>query len=121
MKTPFYPHSVVGDIIRRIYECGIFGEKDYSYLACSPDAVALLDISRIPGDNTARFFHHVEVDRKNLAVASLEIKSAIAENIVCQVLPQYRSEILYCLFGDETFKTFIPYEHSGHISQLWHF
>jgi hypothetical protein len=80
-----------------LFECGMFAIKSVPWIACSPDAIPLVQV----GDESA--------------IASVEFTSAIACTSRDRILSFPTAELLHCTVGDADFTLLIPPEHIGQI------
>lgn len=82
-----------------IFECGMFASSSLPYLACSPDAIAIVST----GDE--------------MVIASVEFKSSISSTSRDRILSMATMELQRCTIGDENFIRLIPEEHIGQLLQ----
>lgn len=84
----------------------MLSKKNETWLACSPDCVALIDLSVL---GMARD----DVQGGQLAIASVEIKTSITQSSLDRALSHATAEVVRCSVGDATFRQYVPIEHMG--------
>ena len=98
--------------VKALYKCGMLAKKEVDWLACSPDGVALIDVSSLNfGTDSGEIEHHTEA----LSVSSVEIKTSISRTSLDRALQCATMEIICCNVGDNTFRKYIPAEHMGQV------
>lgn len=96
------------DFVKCIYECGMLGKKNETWLACSPDGIAIIDLSLLGMARDG-------VLDGQLAIASVEIKTSTAQSTLDRALSRATAEVVKCSVGDAKFKQYIPTEHIGQV------
>lgn len=94
------------DFIVAAFECGMVARKDADWLACSPDAVALIDANALGLS-----------DSSEPQLASVEIKTSVAASSLERSLSNTTMDVKTCVVGDADFQNLIPREHCGQILQ----
>lgn len=92
------------------FECGMLALKDEQWIACSPDAIALLN----PADLSSAFGL---IDGDELIIASVEIKTSIASSSLDVTHRHASLDVIYCRIGDHEFVRRIPLKHCGQLLQ----
>lgn len=90
--------------VRAIYECGMFARADDEWVACSPDALALVDTNSLGLS-----------DSDTPELASVEIKTSIASSSLDRALRVASVDVKTCIVGDAAFRSLVPREHTGQI------
>ena len=98
--------------VRAIYECGMLGQKFDSWLACSPDGVALLDVSLLSFDLDSS---GDEPHPNTLSLASIEIKTSVSRSSLDRALQRATMDIICCTLGDAVSLEHVPEEHVGQV------
>ena len=96
--------------VRAIFPCGMFGDKQYPWLACSPDGVALIDL------------HQTEFNAEGdtdplLHVCSVEIKTSIAVLSLSTAASNASVDLLCVEMGTFAFLDRVARVHIGQILQ----
>lgn len=81
-----------------VFEVGMLSRKDNSGIACSCD---LLVLFRLPNGD--------------VVIASVEMKSGIADSSVDRLIDLVSPEVIFCELGDETFSKWVPEHHIGQL------
>lgn len=98
------------DFVKGVLPCGMFGDNDQPWLACSPDGVALIDTQRTS-------FRSDGLTGESLHVCSVEIKTSVADSFLSHTI-QNASVDLFCVeVGTPQFVNRIPQHHVGQIIQ----
>ena len=83
-------------------------------MACSPNALALIDVDKL-GNDAWRAFEDansgIAFGERVLNLASVEIKIRVAPGTVDSILTLAAASIISCNVGDERFRQFVPAEH----------
>lgn len=87
-----------------MYNCRMFAMNIHSYIACSPDAVALLNASLIFGTSTHRDERILQIDDKTYCVSAVKIKSVIAETTAGAEIQLKSGDLVFCKLADENFR-----------------
>lgn len=106
--------------LQDVYECGMSGIKSEDWLACCPDALALIDVDK-NGKRSIEFSRRCKqcncFRRTLLHLASVEIKTRVAPRTVDSALTLAAATIKRCDVVDERFRQFVP---ADDIGQLLH-
>ena len=90
------------DYVRHVSKVGMLSMKDSDWIACSPDAIGIIDI-----DGTKH-------------VCTVEVKTSVGDDSVRRIINTgggNRGRTLRCRVGDTTCKSYIPPEHIGQVLQ----
>lgn len=105
------------DFIVAIFSCGMFAVTTESFMACSPDGVALIDTSVFPVDAEECGDANVTVDGKRLSLAAVEVKTSVSAASLGSILSLACGEVVFCRLGDDKFKQYVSSEHVGQLLQ----
>ena len=98
----------------------MLGIKGKDWLACSPNALPLIDVDKL-GNDAWRASEDansgIAFGERILNLASVEIKTRMAPGTVDSAPALAAANIISCNVGDERFHQFLPAEH---ISRLLH-
>lgn len=98
------------DYVKDIQYCGMLVLHGFSWTACYPDGVSMIEEVAIGMD---RF--------SELQMASVDTKTSVSSSIVDRTLQHTTQEIITCQVGDETFLKVITINHIGGIlHKLFH-
>lgn len=103
------------DCVFDIFSCGMFAKKEESYLACSPNGIALLHLNWLQELQSVAGV--IEIIGRPFCIATREIMPVIAENTVGSAVRSSTVNLVLCKFGDDKFKKCIPTEHGGQVIQ----
>ena len=96
----------------------MLGIKGKDWLACSPDALALIEVDKL-GNDAWRASEDansgIAFGERVLNLASVEIKTRVAPRNVDSALTLAAANIISCNVGDERFHQFVPAEHIGQL------
>lgn len=95
------------DSIYCLFPCGMLGKRGGDYVACSPDGIALFDVNQGPSHIIDERLRGVQVGNTSWGVASVEIKTSVAEITVGELLSLATPDFIYCKIGDRTFKKYV--------------
>jgi hypothetical protein len=92
--------------VKNVFELGMIALKEASWIACSPDGVALIDVAGLglPGYAGAED-----------VVASVEIKTSDAASSLSRAASDAAAKVITCDLGDATFREHIP---EAHVAQV---
>ena len=96
--------------VRAIFPCGMFGDKQYPWLACSPDGVALIDLHQ-------KAFNTTGDTDPLLHVCSVEIKTSIAPSSLSTAVSNASVDLLCIEMGTFAFLDRVPRVNIGQILQ----
>ena len=96
--------------VRAIFQCGMFGDKQYLRLACSPDGVALINLNQTAFNTTG------DTDPL-LHVCRVEIKTSIAASSLSTAVSNASIDLLCVQMGTFAFLDRVPRAHIGQILQ----
>ena len=97
--------------VKAVFECGMIAKADIPWMACSPDGVAIIDTSNLT------FLGSPIAEESNEFIASIEIKTCIAESSLDRAIGRATVDTICCTVGDDQFSRYIPKEHMGQIIQ----
>ena len=90
--------------IKGVFEVGMLASNLCNWVACSPDGIAVLDLQHTP-------FHVNEGVSDSTTLASIEIKTSVADSSLQNNLLRSTTDVIYCSVGDATCRLSIPEEH----------
>lgn len=88
------------------FERGMLVRKDADWLACSVDAVALIDARELGMSNTSQ-----------PELATVEIKTNLAASSLDRAVSRASMDVKTCEGGDAEFRNLVPREHCGQVLQ----
>ena len=94
--------------VKCIYECGMIGKKNETWLACSPDSIALIDTCVLDLSNE-------NITGGELSIASVEIKTSVAQSSLSRALNLATADVVTCCVGDAKFRRYVPDQHVGQV------
>lgn len=100
--------------VKGLFEVGMLALKDARYLACSPDALALINMQSFDeweGDGEGITNDAGEV----VVCASVEIKTRVSPISLGEAVRLSSPDIVRCEVGDETFRKYVPREHMAQV------
>ena len=97
--------------VKSVFECGMIAKADIPWMTCSPDGVAIIDTSHLT------FLGSRITEDSNEIIASIEIKTCIAESSSDRAIGRATVDTICCTVGDDQFCRYIPKEHMGQIIQ----
>lgn len=95
------------EFIIGLYEVGMLSNKHCNWIACSPDGIAILDLSKAHFNDT----NEEDEVEQNTVLATVEIKTSVADSSLQRSLFTSSADTVFCSIGDTTFKTCVPEEH----------
>ena len=98
--------------VKAVFECGMLAKSNASWLACSPDGIALIDTKDSISTGSA-----TNAEQEGLVIASVEIKTSVATSSLDRGVGRATVDIVFCTVGDDQFKKYIPKEHIGQMIQ----
>ena len=97
--------------VKSVFECGMMAKADMPWMACSPDGVAIIEISKLSIVGPTFTPDSDEV------IGSIKIKTSIAEPTLDRALCRATLNTISCTVGDDESKRHVPKEHIGQIIQ----
>jgi hypothetical protein len=102
--SALYKMDFVGDV----FEVGMIALKEASWIACSPDGIALIRVASIG-------FSGCVPDEE--ALASVEIKTSVSEISSSVTAQNASADVITCELGDVTFHKHVPEAHMAQVIQ----
>lgn len=103
-------------VVHAIFDTGMFAMREHPHLACSPDAVALVEVNE-QFSTSLGGQGDIHIDEKSFWVAPVEIKTKVAANTVGVALELLQTEPVFCDIGDDVSHRFIPRDHLMQVVQ----
>ncbi len=95
-----------------LFEVGMLAHKEHSWLACFPDALALV---RVGADTESDAHGSTDSLCVSKAMATVEVKTRISKTIIQVGQLLATTDLVECTVGDETCARYIPREHVGQV------
>lgn len=95
--------------VRATFEVGMLGSKSMRYIACSPDYIAVLDVTPFNGWNGGGEGFLCAEDM-NLTLSTMEIKTSVAPTTMGHAVKLTSADVIQCDVGDETLYSYVPLE-----------
>eukprot|EP00737_Agarophyton_chilense_P004797 gb/GEZJ01006395.1/.p1 GENE.gb/GEZJ01006395.1/~~gb/GEZJ01006395.1/.p1 ORF type:complete len:425 (-),score=36.09 gb/GEZJ01006395.1/:504-1778(-) len=93
-----------------IHECGMLADKQHSWLACSADGIARIDLAQTS-------FASAIGGEDNVALATVEIKTSVSSSSLNRALNNASLDLACVKVGDASVLQRIPQEHIGQVLQ----
>lgn len=115
-KAPVLAFVGLLSFVHAVYDVGILALRHHPYLACSPDAVALVKSDASMSD-LLQAHKDVHFDGETFWIAPVEIKTKVAASPVEGTLPLISTDLVFCSIGDDKSCSIIPREHLMQVIQ----
>lgn len=102
------------DFVDSIFDVGMMAIRDAKYLACSPDAVAFLTLSKL-ASVVVEPENVLVVGAERFIIAVVEIKTKVASTTLGEVMILATPDLVYCELGDDDFRKYVPKAHMGQV------
>jgi YqaJ-like viral recombinase domain len=117
------------DFVKCLFEVGMIAKKGKSWMACSPDGIAVIDLNKIPEFNSNEQslselqlpwtripeFNVLPGIDGRCVLCSVEIKTSVAASSLERSIELASVDVKVCRVGDSSFRSFVPEAHIGQI------
>ena len=93
------------DFVLCLCECGMMAMRENGWLACSPNGVGIIDITKLKFNQATA--QEYPIDECCEQFSCLEIKTSVAESSIDRSIGRASVDVMTCIVGNTDFREYI--------------